>query len=143
MNPYTIILSFFLMAGIATSLWGWAIIVRGRRTRGWPAVDGTILQCLARDSDALPYIEFSYSVAGRAYRCEQVFPASIMPSQELTASYVLKYPVGAEVKVHYDPAHPERATLEPGLARGDWMIFVLGVIATFLGAAFLLFGALG
>ena len=141
MNPYTIILSFFLIAGIATSIWGWAILMRGRRTQRWPSVDGAISQCAASDSDALPEIEFSYTVAGRDYRCEHAFPGGTTPSQELIASYVLKYPVGAKVKVHYDPAHPERATLEPGLARGDWMIFVLGVIATVLGAAFLLFGA--
>lgn len=140
MNPYTIILSLFLVAGIATSIWGWTIILRSRRTRSWPAVDGAISQCAASDSDALPEIEFSYTVAARDYRCGHTFPGGTTPSQELIASYVLKYPVGTKVKVHYDPVHPERATLEPGLARGDWMILVLGIIATVLGAAFLLLG---
>ena len=140
MNPYMIILSFFLLAGLATSAWGWAVIARGRRTLRWPSVEGTISQCAVSDDDSLPQIEFSYSVAGRDYRCEQVFPGGTTPSQQLVASYVLKYPVGAKVKAHYDPARPEHATLEPGLARGDWMIFVLGVIATIFGIIFLLFG---
>ncbi len=140
MNPYTIILSFFLIAGFSTSIWGWIIIVRGRRTRHWPSVDGAIAQCAASASDFMPHIEFSYTVAGREYRCAHAVPGGTTPSQELIASYTPKYPVGTQVRVHYDPAHPERATLEPGLARGDWMIFVLGVIATFFGAIFLLFG---
>ena len=114
--------------------------MRGRRTLHWPSVEGAISQCAVSDDDSLPQIEFSYIVAGRDYRCEQVFPGGTTPSQQLVASYVLKYPVGAKVKVHYDPACPEHATLEPGLARGDWMIFVLGVIATIFGIIFLLFG---
>ena len=140
MNPYMIILSFFLLAGLATSAWGWTIIARGRRTLRWPSVEGTISECAVSDDDSLPQIEFSYVVAGRDYRCEQVFPGGTTPSQQLVASYALKYPVGAKVKAHYDPARPEHATLEPGLARGDWMIFVLGVIATIFGIIFLLFG---
>ena len=142
MNPYTIVLGLFLIAGLATSIWGWAIIVRGHRTRRWPSVDGNIAQCAVSDNDSMPHIEFSYTVAGRDYRCEHALPGGTMPSQELSASYTLKYPVGAKAKVHYDPARPEHATLAPGLARGDWMIFVLGVIATLFGAAFLVFGAL-
>lgn len=141
MNPYIIILSFFLIAGLATSAWGWAIIVRGRRTRRWPSVDGTVLQNAVIEDDSMPHIEFGYTVAGRDYRCGQAFPGGITPSRELIASYTAKYPAGAKVRVHYDPARPERATLEPGLARGDWMIFVLGVIGTLFGAVFLWFGS--
>lgn len=141
MNPYTIILSFFLIAGLATSVWGWIIIMRGRRTRCWPSVDGTILQNATSDGDSMPQIEFGYSVAGHDYQCEHTFPGGITPSQELIAGYIAKYPAGAKVRVHYDPARPEHATLEPGLARGDWMIFVLGVIGTLSGTVFLWFGS--
>ncbi len=140
MNPYLIILSCFLVAGLATSAWGWLIIARGRRTLNWPSVEGIILQCAASDDDSLPHIEFRYAVAGRDFQCKHTFPGGTTPSQQLVASYTVKYPVGAKVRVHYDPARPEHATLEPGLARGDWMIFVLGVIATIFGIIFLLFG---
>ena len=141
MNPYTIILSLFLLAGLATSVWGWSIIARGRRTLRWPSVAGTISQCTAGDSDSLPRIEFSYTIAGRDYRCEHEFASGISPSPELTTRYTSKFPVGTTVTVHYDPARPEHALLEPGLARGDWMIFVLGIIATLFGAVFLWFGS--
>lgn len=140
MNPYLLILGFFLLGGLATVAWGWSIIARAKRTLRWPAVDGTITQNISSDSEALPDIEFSYPVGGKDYRCNHDYPGGITPSQELSASYRTKYPVGASVKVHYDPAHPEQATFEPGLARGDWMIFVLGVIATLFAVIFLLFG---
>jgi len=88
----------------------------------------------------MPNIEFSYTVAGYHFRCEHIFPGGTAPSQELIASYPKKHPVGGKVKVHYDPARPERATLEPGSGRDDWMILALGIIATIFGAAFMLFG---
>ena len=140
MNPYILILSFFLIAAVTTSVWGWTIIARGRRTLRWPSAEGTISRCTVSDDDSLPQIEFSYHVAGHDYRCEQAFPSGTTPSPQLVASYVLKYPVDAKVTVHYDPARPEHATLEPGLARGDWMILVLGVIATLFAIVFLFFG---
>lgn len=140
MNPYIIILTLFLIAGLATTAWGWTIIARGKRTQRWPAVDGTITQNKSSDSDALPEIEFSYTVGGKEYRRNHDYPSGTTPSQQLSANYASKYPVGSFVKVHYDPAHPEHATFEPGLARGDWMIFLLGGIATFFAAVFLLFG---
>ena len=140
MNPYIIILGLFLIAGLATTAWGWTIIARGRRTQRWPAVDGSITRNSSSDIDALPEIEFSYQVSGKDYRRMLDYPGGTTPSQQLSASYRAKYPVGAPVKVHYDPAHPEHATFEPGLARGDWMIFILGVIATLFAAVFLLFG---
>ena len=97
---------------------GLGIIVRGRRTRRWPPVDGTISQCAASDSDSLPQIEFSYTIAGRDYRCEHAFPGGTTPSQELIASYVLKYPVSAKVKAHYDPARPNARHSNPVLLAG-------------------------
>lgn len=97
---------------------GLGIIVRGRRTRRWPPVDGTISQCAASDSDSLPQIEFSYTIAGRDYRCEHAFPGGTTPSQELIASYVLKYPIGAKVKAHYDPARPNARHSNPVLLAG-------------------------
>ncbi len=143
MNPYTLILGIFLIAGIATTAWGWMIIVRGRGTRRWPAVSGSITRSAVRDHDSIPDITFTYTVNGTTYRCVHRFPSGTQPSQELTAQYLTKFPLGTPVTVHYDPSHPQHATIEPGLARGDWLIFALGLIATVFGAIFLLFGGVG
>lgn len=135
MNLYALILGLFIAGGLATSLWGWIVILRGRKSLAWPSVAGTIdTSALSSESDALlPAIEYRYVVAGQTLRGTVEFPSDITPTAEFARSYVDKYPVGAHVQVYYDPDHPERATLEPGQRRGDWMILALGIITTIVG----------
>ncbi|MEO7558130.1 MAG: DUF3592 domain-containing protein [Gammaproteobacteria bacterium] len=141
LNPYAFILGLFAIAGLLTALWGWSIIVKGRKTRRWPAVEGVIEQsALVSDADdLLPHILYRYTVAGQTYRRELEFPGGISPVPEFAASYAGKFPAGAKVQVYYDPGQPGRATLEPGPGRGDWMIFALGLAATVFGVSALLF----
>ena len=133
-NPYVIILSLFIIAGVFASLWGWRIIARGRETLAWPKTNGTITQSEpASDADdLLPLIGFSYQVDNKNYQQTHHFPASVTPSPELSKSYLEKYPVGTSLPVHYHPDDPENATIEPGLANGDWFVFALVSLPPFL-----------
>lgn len=141
-NPYVIILVLFVVAGVAATLWGLTIIVKGRRTLRWPSTEGAIEESrLVSDTDDLfPHILFSYRVGVQTYRRELGFPGGTSPTPEFAASYVKKFPVGARVRVFYNPERPDQATLEPGLAQGDWMILTLGILATLLGILLLVFG---
>ncbi len=141
LNPYAFILGLFTLAGLLTALWGWSTLVKGRKTLRWPATEGVIEQSTpaADADDLLPHILFSYTVAGQTYRRELEFPGGISPTPEFSVSYAGKFPVGAKVRVYYDPAQPERATLEPGPGRGDWMILALGLAAAVFGLSALLF----
>ena len=134
-NPYAIILGLFISAGFIVALWGWFIITKARKTRRWPMVEGTIEQS-APTSEAdglLPHLLFSYTVAAHTYQRTLEFPGGANSSPDLAASYAGKYPVGAKVPVYYNPDQPDQATLEPGLARGDWMILALGIAAMAFG----------
>lgn len=141
-NPYILILSFFVIVGLLTTAWGWSIIMRGRKTQNWPQTEGLIEQSEAASDadDLLPQIVFSYTVANNKYRRELKFPSGLTPTPQLSTSYVEKYPVGARVPVYYHPKHPGRATLEPGLGRGDWMVFGFGLATTVVGVLFLVVG---
>ena len=55
--------------------------------------------------------------------------------------YAKKYPAGAKASVYYNPDQPDQATLEPGLARGDWMIPAVGIIAMAFGIFALFFSS--
>lgn len=138
-NAYAIIIILFVLGGLATATWGWLILAKARQRRNWPCVEGKIVSAeRASDSDDLmPKIVFSYRVASDSFQHELEFPAGTAPSPELTASYLNKYRAGATVKVYYDPAAPGIATLEPSVA-GDWLIFVLGLIATLAGVIMLI-----
>ena len=141
MSPYSIILALFTLAGLVMALWGWIIMARGRKTRDWPSVEGLIEQSLhsSDENDILPKIVFSYQVDDRRYQRDLALPGGSGVTPDFAESYVKKYPQGTRVRVHYNPERPEQATLEPGLAHDDWLIFAIGLLATVCGAGFLLF----
>lgn len=142
MSPYVIVIILFILAGAATALWGLAVVAQGRKSQGWPSTEGVIekSQPSSEEDDLLPEIVFRYSAAGRDHVKTFEFPRGISPHPQLSVDYVTRYPVGARVRVYYDPADPSRATLEPGVGRGDWMIFVLGASAILLGLVALIVG---
>ena len=141
MNPYSIILALFTLSGLGITLWGWIVIARGRKTLDWPSVDGVIEQSLlaSQENDILPKIVFSYKIADRRYQRDLALPGGAGVTPDFAESYVKKYPRGAKVRVHYNPQQPDQATLEPGPARDDWLIFTVGISATLLGTLFLIF----
>jgi Protein of unknown function (DUF3592) len=139
-NPYIIILSAFGIAGIGVTLWGWTIIARARKTLRWPRVEGIIQESrpATEADDLLPHIRYEYRVGDQAYSCTLEIPGSVTPSQQFTTRYLDKYPPGKKVQVYYDPVQPDHAMLEPGIG-SDWMIFVLGLLATLFAVAALFF----
>jgi hypothetical protein len=141
-NPYTIILSLFVLAGLLATFWGLVIIIRARKMQHWPVAEGVIEEsAIASDAgDLLPQIRFRYMVEKQTYHRSLEFPADITPTQEFAASYVKRYPVGATVPVHYNPENPQHATLEAGPGRGDWLVFAIGLGTLIFGILFLFFG---
>ena len=142
-NSYVLVLWLFLLVGLAVIGWGWSIIAAARRTERWPQVEGVIEQCdpISEEDDLLPYIVFSYTVNGQPQRSPLVFASGTTPNPEFAASYIQRYPVGTPVKVSYNPAKVDEATLEPGMRQGDWMVFGLGVVATIVAVASLIIGS--
>lgn len=141
MNPYSVTLALFTLSGLGVTVWGLTIIARGRMTSRWPSVDGVIEQSslTSAESDVLPKIVFSYMVTGHRYQCDLAVPGGAGVTPDFAENRVKKYPQGVKVRVYYNPKQPSQATLEPGLGRGDWLIFALGAGASLLGALFLLF----
>lgn len=142
-NPYTIIIGLFFTSGLFVTLWGLFIILKARKTKQWPCVDGVIDQSKpsSEQRDLLPHIQFKYTVGEVTYQRTMEFPGDITPTEEFAKSYVQKYPVGTKVPVYYNPANPEAATLEPGLGKGDWLVLVIGLGALLMGILFFFFGA--
>jgi len=139
MNPYTIILSLFVVASLFATIWGWVIISKGRKTLVWPNVTGVVEESTptSEADDLLPHILFSYIVSGQTYRHTLNFPRGMTPTPEFTASYMARFPVGVSVQVYYDPENIHHATLEPGPVKGDWLVFAIGFCSTLLGIIFL------
>ena len=139
-NAYGIIIGLFILGGFVSAVWGWTVIHRARKTLYWPHTKGVIeiAEAVSEVDDLLPHIEFSFSVDGESYHHTMEFPAGTMPSQELSNTYLQKFPLKQAVDVYYDPQDPQQATLEPGPAKGDWLIFAFGIGASLLGIIMLL-----
>lgn len=135
MNGYIVIVGLFIVAGIGITAWGVRIIMAARKTQIWPSVDGDIVHSIegSETEDLLPEIEFSYRVGSESFRQIMAFPSGTMPTPEFSQSYLKKYPVGCSVKVYYNPEQHDIATLEPGMANGDWMVLVAGITTVFIG----------
>ncbi len=139
-SGYGIIIGLFILAGLATAIWGGLLLARSRRTLSWPAAKGRIevAEPSSPENDLLPLIEYSYTVEGRTFRGRLRFPAGTQPQgPEFAASFVRKYPAGSEVAVYYDPEDPRQSVLERGNQGGDWLVLALGLGAVVLGVIML------
>jgi hypothetical protein len=139
-NAYAIILVLFIVAGLVTAIWGAVMIARARKSLSWPETSGVIEQSdlASATDDLLPNIRYAYIVDGARLSTVLRFPGGTTPSRELAEHYVARYPLGRRVAVYYDPADPQRSTLEPGPAQGDWLICFIGAAMVLLGIIFLL-----
>lgn len=105
----------------------------------WPTAPGTIDHSSiaehygtdADDNETVSYfaeVRYSYSVDHRYYEGDRVSfgGKSSSDSEDLIArSISTKYPVGRPVSVRYDPTHPQRAVLEPGVNLGLVLLHIV------------------
>ena len=141
-NPYIIILALFTLGGIAMAAWGWRVLQQSKKVKTWPKTRAKITcsELPGSQFEAFsPKIEFCYHIDNQEYQQQQDFQGASL-SREFCQQYVTKYPVGKEVEVFYNPAKPTQASLEPGVEKGDWMIFACGILAALLGLAMMVFG---
>jgi hypothetical protein len=81
-----------------------------------------------RSSTYAPVVEYSYLVNGHAYRSRQIELGEAMDGTRAEAEQVAaRYPEDSAVEVHYDPANPGNAALEPP-ARIAWSLLILAVV---------------
>jgi hypothetical protein len=82
-----------------------------------------------------PVVEYGYRVGGRDYYGARVaFTPDIAGGRELADATVQRYPKGSPVTVHYDPANPSLAVLEPRVAFA-WPTLLVA-LACFASAVF-------
>ncbi|MEW6778100.1 MAG: DUF3592 domain-containing protein [Bdellovibrionota bacterium] len=134
----------FLLIGCGVLAYGLSELRDALATRDWPTVHGTITQSQmgahhSRDSDSPSTTYFAdlvyvYDAGGRSYSgkrlCWMEWRSNDYGHWE---EIVNRYPVGRAVNIHYDPANPENAVLEPGPV-------LLNYLPLLLGAAFLIGG---
>jgi hypothetical protein len=126
--------------------WIWHA-VHGRnvvvKAADWPSIDGVITESeVGRSGGANPKwearVRYLYRVGGATVENDRVtLGGSFRGSRTRAEQRVAKYPVGADVTVHYNPEDPRRAFLE--LAHDAWWLeIIVGVFGLIGGAVLLL-----
>jgi hypothetical protein len=114
-----------------------------RRASDWPLVRGTVLSSgtekIEQRTDGrqsityAPAIEYAYCVNDVDYVSRQVkLGVSLSASQSYADGVASRYPKGAAIDVHYDPANPSNAALE-NPAGTRW--FLLAIAAALFALA--------
>jgi len=92
---------------------------RARTSRFWPTVPGVVQSSEVRErrtrlgTNYRLALRYSYEVGGSGYEGDRVaFGPSWVPDEDLIDALARKYPAGAAVAVHVDPAAAETAVLE-------------------------------
>lgn len=112
-----------LIVGLAFA--GLALWLRSQAhaSQSWPSVDGVVLESRVDDKHLefrKPVLRYRYSVSGRHYVGHRVAFSGHGGSRAAMTALIAPYAVGAQVRVHYDPAKPSRAVLNAD-GRSDWL----------------------
>lgn len=147
----------FLVVGIGLAWWGKGMLNDAKASKSWPSVQGRVMESSLvsykstsgsgskkrKTTMYKPQITYQYTVDGNKLTGNKVSMGDYGSSSTSHAKKVMKkYPVGATVKVFYDPEVPVDSVLEPGATLVSYVPFGFGLVfaiiggLTFLGGIF-------
>jgi hypothetical protein len=115
-------LTITLLAVVFLAIAAWTIRA-ARVRRGWPSVRGAITGGRIRRKTSgvgdeetvtfVPVVEFQYEIGSKTYTASGPgFIETGYGSPSRAEKVLARYPIGAAVEVHYNPAKPAEAFLE-------------------------------
>lgn len=156
-----------LMTGIPLGLfalgffvWGFIVAGRARAARRWPLAPGMVMysglgsrrtttSSGGRSTVYQAQVIYRYQVDGQIYEGDRLNFGSAWTggfNSGGQARKVEEYPPGRRIEVHYNPADPTQAVLEPRapVSRLYWLMSALMLVMTvmFSGGAYVAFGTL-
>jgi hypothetical protein len=131
-----------LLTGLVVGYLGVDRFAQAQRMSRWPTAEATVVESHVKTltftnlsittQSYTPIIRYRYAAGGqeRESRGIDQSPANVASDdREKVQAAVDRYPVGSTHTVHYDPDEPDRAILEPGVPRGDALLFVVVPLA--------------
>jgi hypothetical protein len=137
-----------VLIGVGSTWLGVATTLRARASASWPSVDGSVLSAaIDRESRRSgsgsssttspiwrPLVSYEYAVDGTRHEGQRISYGEYATGEIAEAEAVVKrYPLGAAVRVHYDPDDPRQAVLEPGTAGIPWFFLAIGSVFSVIG----------
>lgn len=140
----------FLAVGLVVALFGGMLaavslrdVWKGGQSRTWTTVVGEMRESSVRRTPAsggksygsVVEARYRYEVAGRSLEGDQIRIHNDLQERDRLL-VPERYPVGSKVVVHYDPADPTDAVLEPGPQSGAAVGVAVGVGILLFGGVF-------
>ena len=131
--------------GLWTAYKGALLAIEASQSAAWPTTPGQVISSHVQTSTShgrhhgtsySPAISYTYAVSGTTYTGTMVAPGRTWGSKSSYAA-VKAHPPG-QADVHYDPAHPGTAVLEPGLHSANFGETLLGLSFATFGSLFAL-----
>ena len=149
---------FILLAGLAMLWHASSFLFDATSSSKWPQIEGRIVRAeidsqseFTKGSDPRtrywPEVEYEYQVADQNYRSDNIrldgmrSGFHIGDGKKEAEEVLARYPLGATVRVYYDPDDPQRATLEAGASATNVPVLLFAIVCTLLGG-WLVFGML-
>jgi hypothetical protein len=150
-----------LLLGLILTVCGYALghylgkplLDHAKASASWPSVSGKIESSQVithhahrhhgkhsnRNNTYSHLVEYNYQVNQQQFTNKVVWFGDDYSSSSRTThqNVVQRYPVGTEVKVYYDPSHPELSVLEPGAKFSSYVLYGLGWTLTVIGVLIL------
>jgi hypothetical protein len=138
---------FFVVVGLIF-IAGGAVLqlrarARGAKAQAWPTTAGVVIasevvtRAMGNSTVLIPVVTYRYEVAGAALESMglRLGAPQFFNSKPKAEALAARYPVGSQVTVHYDPAAPATAALDPkvGGGLGPLMAYAFGATLAGLG----------
>jgi len=118
-----IVLPILILVGLGVFLYRRSKMrdIAKQAAQDWSSTMGTVIASTiqikrtSRSRSEIPVVVYQYQVNGKPYQSqtikagEQFFNVRLMGDAQKT---IERYPVGAQVMVHYNPANPQESALE-------------------------------
>ena len=133
----------FIGGGTYWGIWSMIVLLRGKRSRSWPAVNGVVYwkgvesRVTEGEGSAIeftPRIKYTYVVNGSEYENSQGVPFLLEEwGSKEWAEEVLRRFASDAVVVYFDSRHPAKSVLQPGVNRSYYAMLVICVLLLALG----------
>jgi len=116
------------------------LFLKAKEVESWPTTQGKVVRsemAVMLDNYRV-HIEYVYQVDDQLYRSPEVRTRGTAGKHRSdVAPLLLKYPLGQEVLVYYNPANPSDAYLEPGVDFVNYVIIISPLFFALLAIGYL------
>jgi hypothetical protein len=127
----------FVGSGLIMGVITWGTYNSARSSDDWPTVTGTIIYSDVYEeyntddgSSYYPDIEYRYVVNGITYENDDVYVGGINEggSYSRAEEVVVRFPLGKEVPVYYNPEIPQESALIPGVRTSHYIFLITAAV---------------